>query len=65
MKPGKGKVLVDRRMKKDARSRGAGKPGKGKKMKGGAKGKVKGQRNRGASKAPGKANRGGRKGMKA
>ncbi|XP_039116042.1 adoMet-dependent rRNA methyltransferase spb1 [Dioscorea cayenensis subsp. rotundata] len=65
VKPGKGKVLVDRRMKKDARSRGAGKSGKGKKMKGGAKGKVKGQRNRGASKAPSKGNKGGRKGMKA
>lgn len=34
VRPGKGKVLVDRRMKKDARKKGTGKPGKG-----GSKGK--------------------------
>ncbi|WOL14488.1 FtsJ-like methyltransferase family protein [Canna indica] len=40
MKVGKGKVLVDPRMKKDARSRGMGKAGKGGSKKGkGAKGK--------------------------
>ncbi|KAJ0985878.1 hypothetical protein J5N97_004234 [Dioscorea zingiberensis] len=65
VKAGKGKVLVDRRMKKDARSRGLGKSGKGKKMKGAKeKGKGKGQRNRGASKTAGKGGKkGGRKGM--
>ncbi|KAF2317639.1 hypothetical protein GH714_033036 [Hevea brasiliensis] len=34
VKAGKGKVLVDRRMKKDARARGMGKPGKGASKKG-------------------------------
>lgn len=34
VKTGKGKVLVDRRMKKDARARGTGKPGKGGSKKG-------------------------------
>ncbi|KAI3441291.1 uncharacterized protein J3R85_002563 [Psidium guajava] len=34
VKAGKGKVVVDRRMKKDARSRGKGKPGKGSLKKG-------------------------------
>lgn len=33
VRPGKGKVLVDRRMKKDARSRGKGQQGKGKRGK--------------------------------
>lgn len=51
VRPGKGKVLVDRRMKKDARKKGTGKPGKGgskgkqqqkgKGMKNGGKGKGK------------------------
>ncbi|KAK7257950.1 hypothetical protein RIF29_32300 [Crotalaria pallida] len=39
VKTGKGKVLVDRRMKKDARTRGMGRGGKG----GGSKGKGKGK----------------------
>ncbi|XWS67894.1 hypothetical protein CRYUN_Cryun04dG0043800 [Craigia yunnanensis] len=44
VKAGKGKVLVDRRMKKDARARATGKPGKGgsKKGKNGKVGKGKG-----------------------
>jgi len=46
VKTGKGKVLVDRRMKKDARKRGMGKGGKG-----GSKGKGKGPKGKGASKA--------------
>ncbi|XP_077220262.1 ftsJ-like methyltransferase family protein [Tasmannia lanceolata] len=49
---GKGKVVVDRRMKKDARSRGMGKPGKGGSHKGkNAKGKPAkgGQRGKGSS----------------
>ncbi|KAI3903156.1 hypothetical protein MKW98_031810 [Papaver atlanticum] len=58
---GKGKVLVDRRMKKDQRSRGIGRHGKGssKKSKAGGKGapKGKGSANKGAS-----AHRGGKKG---
>lgn len=47
---GKGKVIVDRRMKKDARTRGMGKPGKGGSKKGkNAKGKVaKGQKGKGS-----------------
>ncbi|OAY63316.1 AdoMet-dependent rRNA methyltransferase spb1 [Ananas comosus] len=45
VKAGKGKVLVDRRMKKDARVRGMGKNGKGGGRKGkAAKGKGKGQK---------------------
>ncbi|KAF7840966.1 adoMet-dependent rRNA methyltransferase spb1 [Senna tora] len=43
VKTGKGKVLVDRRMKKDLRKRGTGKPGKGKKN-------VKAQKGKGSSK---------------
>ncbi|KAK1298488.1 hypothetical protein QJS10_CPB14g00021 [Acorus calamus] len=50
---GKGKVVVDRRMKKDARSHGTGKKGKGgmKKGKGSAKGNAKGTRGKGSAKA--------------
>ncbi|KAG5238985.1 FtsJ methyltransferase family protein [Salix suchowensis] len=58
VKVGKGKVLVDRRMKKDAR--GMGKPGKG----GLRKGKnAKGQRGKGPSKTSAKGNKG-KKGKK-
>ncbi|RWW79151.1 hypothetical protein BHE74_00012580 [Ensete ventricosum] len=69
MKVGKGKVLVDPRMKKDARSRGMGRPGKGKgkgKGKGGLKkGKgangKKGQKAKQSAKSPGKGVGKGRK----
>lgn len=57
VKTGKGKVLVDRRMKKDLRKRGTGKPGKG-----GSKKNVKAQKGKGSSKAS-SANKG-RKGNK-
>ncbi|XP_010926065.1 uncharacterized protein [Elaeis guineensis] len=55
IKGGKGKVIVDRRMKKDSRSRGMGRPGKGgsKKVKG-AKGKMKGPKGKKSAKSPGK-----------
>ncbi|CAK9134084.1 unnamed protein product [Ilex paraguariensis] len=46
VKAGKGKVLVDRRMKKDARANGMSKQGKGKKGK-----NAKGQRGKGSGKA--------------
>lgn len=60
VRAGKGKVLVDRRMKKDLRSRGSGKSGKG----GSKKGKnAKGQKGKGTAKAAGKkGKRGGVKG---
>lgn len=65
VKVGKGKVLVDRRMKKDAR--GSGKPGKGgsgKPGKGSKKGKTaKGQRGKGPAKTSAKGNKG-KKGKK-
>ncbi|CAA7397810.1 unnamed protein product [Spirodela intermedia] len=48
VRPGSGKVLVDRRMKKDARVRGSGRHGKGDPKKGGRGGKGKG----GKGKAP-------------
>ncbi|XP_028765768.1 adoMet-dependent rRNA methyltransferase spb1 [Neltuma alba] len=47
VKTGKGKVLVDRRMKKDLRKRGTGKPGKGSSKKG-----VKAPKGKAFSKAP-------------
>ncbi|XAR59555.1 27S pre-rRNA (guanosine(2922)-2'-O)-methyltransferase [Bertholletia excelsa] len=55
VKAGKGKVLVDRRMKKDARSHGMSKKGKGSSKKG-----AKGQR----GKVPGKASAKGKMGNK-
>lgn len=60
VKPGKGKVLVDRRMKKDSRSRGTGKVGKGGSKKGkNAKGKpVKGQRGKGSARKVNKGSKG-------
>lgn len=66
VKVGKGKVLVDRRMKKDAR--GLGKPGKGssgKQGKGGSKkGKTaKGQRGKGPAKTSAKGKKGKKMGM--
>lgn len=64
MKVGKGKVLVDRRMKKDARSRGTGRPGKGGLKKGkGASGKKgqKGQKAKQSAKSPRKGVGKGRK----
>ncbi|PSS29440.1 AdoMet-dependent rRNA methyltransferase [Actinidia chinensis var. chinensis] len=60
VKPGKGKVLVDRRMKKDARSQGMSKKGKGNSKKG--KG-AKGQKGNGPGKASAKG-KGGYKGRK-
>ncbi|KAF8013541.1 hypothetical protein BT93_I1398 [Corymbia citriodora subsp. variegata] len=55
VKAGKGKVVVDRRMKKDARSRGKGKPGKG----GLKKGKnAKARAGKGSGKGSGKAKMG-------
>uniref|UniRef100_A0A1D1YF76 Putative rRNA methyltransferase n=1 Tax=Anthurium amnicola TaxID=1678845 RepID=A0A1D1YF76_9ARAE len=54
VKPGKGKVLVDRRMKKDARVHGAGRQGKGGKKGRGAKGKGKGLKRKGPAGAAGK-----------
>ncbi|XP_028769950.1 adoMet-dependent rRNA methyltransferase spb1 [Neltuma alba] len=47
VKTGKGKVLVDRRMKKDLRKRGMGKPGKGSSKKG-----VKAPKGKASSKTP-------------
>ncbi|RRT78956.1 hypothetical protein B296_00026334 [Ensete ventricosum] len=65
MKVGKGKVLVDPRMKKDARSRGMGRPGKGKGKGGLKKGKgangKKGQKAKQSAKSPGKGVGKGRK----
>ncbi|KAJ7971847.1 FtsJ-like methyltransferase family protein [Quillaja saponaria] len=59
VKPGKGKVLVDRRMKKDARARGVAKSGKG----GSKKGKnVKAQKGKGSSKPSGKKGKNGNRG---
>lgn len=59
VKAGKGKVLVDRRMKKDVRKHGMGKPGKG----GLKKGKnAKSQRGKGSSKASAKKGQKGNKG---
>ncbi|KAK9286161.1 hypothetical protein L1049_014543 [Liquidambar formosana] len=49
VKAGKGKVLVDRRMKKDARARTMGKQGKGNSKKGS---NTKGQRGKGSAKSP-------------
>ncbi|XP_044509137.1 pre-rRNA 2'-O-ribose RNA methyltransferase [Mangifera indica] len=58
VKAGKGKVLVDRRMKKDARTRGSGKGGKG----GSKKGKnAKAQKGKGSVNASGKKARKGNK----
>lgn len=65
VRAGKGKVLVDRRMKKDARSRGMSKQGKGPSKKGGfRKGKnANGQKgNKGSAKASAKSGKGGKKG---
>lgn len=60
VKVGKGKVLVDPRMKKDSRTRGmGGKPGKGKKGK-----KVKAQKGKGSQKASGKKGKNGNRGKK-
>ncbi|XP_057953422.1 adoMet-dependent rRNA methyltransferase spb1 [Malania oleifera] len=60
VKAGKGKVLVDRRMKKDARSQGSGKQGKG----GLKKGKnAKAQKGKGSNKGK-KANKGKKMGMR-
>ncbi|XP_059647662.1 uncharacterized protein LOC132293981 [Cornus florida] len=56
VKTGKGKVLVDRRMKSDARSRGMSKQGKGSSKKGGKA--AKGQRGKGSAKASGKEKKG-------
>ncbi|XP_057750618.1 uncharacterized protein LOC130969062 [Arachis stenosperma] len=56
VKTGKGKVLVDRRMKKDARKRGMGKGGKG-----GSKTKGKAPKGKGSAKAPAKKGRKGNK----
>lgn len=53
VRAGKGKVLVDRRMKKDARSRGTGKQGKGNKN-------VKDKRGQGSAKASAKGKKGNR-----
>ncbi|EFJ36263.1 hypothetical protein SELMODRAFT_404105 [Selaginella moellendorffii] len=55
VKGGKGKLVVDRRMKKDSRSRGSGKPGKGggKGGKTGGKGASKGKRGKPANKGKG------------
>lgn len=65
IKAGKGKVLVDRRMKKDSRSRGMGRPGRGGSKKGkGAKGKVKGSKGKNSAKSPGKKAGKGQKGSK-
>lgn len=59
VKVGKGKVLVDRRMKKDARKHGSGRPGKG----GFKKGRnAKAQRGKGSSKASAKNGKKGNKG---
>ncbi|EFJ36264.1 hypothetical protein SELMODRAFT_404107 [Selaginella moellendorffii] len=55
VKGGKGKLVVDRRMKKDSRSRGSGKPGKGggKGGKTGGKGASKGKRGKPANRGKG------------
>ncbi|XVF01085.1 hypothetical protein REPUB_Repub04eG0057200 [Reevesia pubescens] len=58
IKAGKGKVLVDRRMKKDARAQGTGKPGKGGPKKG-KNGKVK--KGKGSVKASGRKGNKGKK----
>ncbi|KAK8518773.1 hypothetical protein V6N13_017958 [Hibiscus sabdariffa] len=57
---GKGKVLVDRRMKKDARARGTGKPGKGGSKKGKNGKSKKGKGSVKASGIEGNKNKGGR-----
>ncbi|KAE8668143.1 isoflavone reductase-like protein [Hibiscus syriacus] len=60
VRAGKGKVLVDRRMKKDARARGTGKPGKGG-SRNGKNGKAKKGKGSGkASGMKGNKNKGGR-----
>uniref|UniRef100_A0A2C9W0V9 Putative rRNA methyltransferase n=1 Tax=Manihot esculenta TaxID=3983 RepID=A0A2C9W0V9_MANES len=61
VKAGKGKVLVDRRMKKDARARGTGKPGKGASKKGK---NAKGQKGKGLGKSSAKHGNKGNKGKK-
>ena len=63
VKVGKGKVLVDRRMKKDARSHGMGK-GKGRKGKNVKAQKGKGSHKASAKKGGGKGGKGGSKGKK-
>ncbi|GKV21140.1 hypothetical protein SLEP1_g31148 [Rubroshorea leprosula] len=60
VKAGKGKVLVDRRMKKDARIRGMGKPDKGSSKKGK---KVKAQKGRDSARSSGKKGNKGKMGM--
>ncbi|GLU02888.1 hypothetical protein SLE2022_201210 [Rubroshorea leprosula] len=60
VKAGKGKVLVDRRMKKDARTRGMDKPGKGSSKKG-KNGKA--QKGRGSVRSYGKKGNKGKMGM--
>lgn len=57
VKVGKGKVLVDRRMKKDLRSHGSGKGGKGRKGK-----NAKTQKGKGSHKGKGSAKKGGKEG---
>ncbi|KAF5203881.1 Ribosomal rna large subunit methyltransferase e [Thalictrum thalictroides] len=59
VKGGKGKVIVDPRMKKDMRTRGMGRHGKGSTKKGKSK---KGQKGKGPAKASGKQGRKGNKG---
>ncbi|KAF5448834.1 hypothetical protein F2P56_029333 [Juglans regia] len=59
VKVGKGKVLVDRRMKKDARTSGKGKPGKGMKGK-----NVKAQKGKGSHKASARKGKSGNRGKK-
>ncbi|KAK8529927.1 hypothetical protein V6N13_102816 [Hibiscus sabdariffa] len=60
VRAGKGKVLVDRRMKKDARARGTGKPGKGGSKKGKNGKSKKGIGSVKASGMKGNKNKGGR-----
>ncbi|KAK8626806.1 hypothetical protein V6N13_134436 [Hibiscus sabdariffa] len=60
VRAGKGKVLVDRRMKKDARARGTGKPGKGGSKKGNNGKARKGKGSAKASGAKGNKSKGGR-----
>ncbi|KAL4361275.1 hypothetical protein GQ457_04G002090 [Hibiscus cannabinus] len=60
VRTGKGKVLVDRRMKKDARARGPGKPGKGGSKKGKNGKSKKGKGSVKASGMKGNKNKGGR-----
>ncbi|KAK6240918.1 Ribosomal RNA methyltransferase [Theobroma cacao] len=62
VKAGKGKVLVDRRMKKDSRARGMGKSGKGGSKKG-KNGKVR--KGKGSVKASGNKENKGKKGVRA